>query len=251
MQSYLSTDINYITFSILDYNKIPRTIRVLLPTQYHESKNKNYPVIYLQDGQNLFFNGDGFGSWKLDKSHCKILPWYRKNLIIVGIDHLGKNRIEEFNVGKYFNALSGPPFDYMRFVFTQVKPTVDQHFRTLPDKLNTAVGGSSMGALISLFSALYFPDFVSKMMVFSPSLWINPSIFYQVEHVISNKPLKAYLYGGGKESKSMIPHCKKLEKILKKNPNIQVKLRIQMTGRHQEKDWGREFTMASKWLFAQ
>ena len=155
-----------------------RRIAVMLPYNYGENR-KRYPVLYLQDGQNLFEYRSPFGNWQVDKQMAKLTEKGMGDLIVVAIDHADKERIKEYTPpgGVKFGKAYGR--QYARFMAEELKPYVDQNFRTRPDRQNTAIGGSSMGGLISIYSGLIYPEVYGKMMIFSPSLWLTPKIYFQ------------------------------------------------------------------------
>ena len=143
---------------------------------------------------------------------------------------------------------------YVDFLIDTLKPYVDRKFRTLPGRLHTGIGGSSMGGLISGYAGLIHNDVFSKMMIFSPSLWLNASIFDSVEEFKSEGPNWFYLYGGVQESESMAAHLQRVQTILNsKNRRHQNLLHTQLSlnaeGTHSEYYWGIEFPKATKWLF--
>ena len=229
-----------------------RRIAVMLPHDYNQSR-KRYPVLYLQDGQNLLEYRSPFGNWHVDKRMAKLAKEGMGELIVVAIDHADDERIREFSppsVTKYGTSFGR---EYARFMAEELKPYVDQNFRTRPDRQNTAIGGSSMGGLISIYSELIYPEVYGKMMIFSPSLWLTPKIYFRAINFSNPFFTKIYLYAGGKESKTMIPNIQRLKGALERkglnSSKIQFKLSINPEGGHDENRWGEEFPTAVKWLF--
>jgi predicted alpha/beta superfamily hydrolase len=236
-------------FPLKDHKGHIRTIRVLLPSAYFLDSNRSYPVIYLQDGQNLFGNGSGFGSWHLETPLLKSAAAYRDKVIIVGIDHSGVNRVNEFSAHKGMNDLEGTPFDYLFFITHVLKPYIDHTYRTLSDRIHTSIGGSSLGAMISLYSILFYPQYFSKLLLFSPSLWIAPRFLYDVNRLNTSLDFRIYIYAGAKESRFMLHHAGQLGAALKAFPNVEVQVAFRKNGRHREYDWGKHFGIAAKYLF--
>ena len=143
----------------------PRDIIVWLPPGYNTDIQQRYPVLYMQDGQNLFDPAtSAFGTdWQLDETADSLIKkGLIKPIIIVGIYNT-KWRYSEY-------AENDTGFAYMKFVVDKVKPLIDSTYRTLPDPGNTAVGGSSLGALISFMLAWNYPDIFSKVICISPAL---------------------------------------------------------------------------------
>jgi len=229
-----------------------RRIAALLPHDYHRT-DKRYPVLYLQDGQNLFDDHAPFGSWGVNKRLAVMAEQQTADIIIVAIDHAEKDRIAEFTPSYKTTIGVGEGKKYVRFLADTLKPYVDKHFRTLPDQADTGIGGSSMGGLISIYAGLMYPEVYGKLMIFSPSLWVAPNIHFQTIRFQSPYPSRIYLYAGGKESSNMVPNVQRLKRAIEENgasdSRIAFKLSIDPEGVHNEEHWGREFPKAVEWLF--
>ena len=230
-----------------------RRISVLLPWNY-ELSDKRYPVLYLQDGQNLFEQDAPFGTWGVDQKLAYMAQHGKGDVIVVAIDHGGKERIKEFSPYNTHKWGEGLGQEYARFLVETLKPYIDQQFRTLPDRAHTGVGGSSMGGLISIYAGLMFPQVYSKFMIFSPSLWLTPRIYFEPMHFAHfSTPTRIYLYGGGKEGSNMVANAKKFKVAVEKRgmpPGLlQFRLEIDPNGRHNESRWGQEFPKAAEWLY--
>lgn len=228
-----------------------RRVSVLLPWNYDQS-DLRYPVLYLQDGQNLFESNAPFGTWGLDRQLAIMAEKGQGDFILVAIDHGGKERIQEFlpyNSPKWGAGLGR---DYARFLAETLKPYIDSHFRTLPEREHTGIGGSSMGGLISIYAGVLYPQVYSRFMIFSPSLWISDRIYREPLRFHHLSPTRIYLYAGGKESKTMAPGAVRFKEIIEKrgfNPGtVQFRLEIDPEGEHNEARWGREFPKAASWL---
>lgn len=161
--------------------------------------------MYLQDGQNLFGKGEGFGTWALDSTFTKSSAYFNNELILVGLDHAGVNRIHEFTPPLYLSNNDTSIFNYLHFLVHTVKPFVDFHFRTLPFQDTTGIGGSSMGAMVSLYAQFNFPHIFSKCMLFSPSLWIAPSVYNWIDRHDFPHDVLMYVYAGERESALWFP----------------------------------------------
>ena len=229
-----------------------RKISALLPHDYHNT-SKHYPVLYLQDGQNLFNPLAPYGDWAIDKSMTKLAEEGLGDIIIIAIDHGEQERINEYLPYYHPRFGEGKGNFYIQFMIERLIPYINKRYRTLTDFENTGIGGSSMGGLISLHAGLQNPGVFGKMMIFSPSLWISKTIFNQTK---SFKPLeksRIYLYSGGKESKEHLPNSKRLGSIITekmvKGYNIDFHFSINEHGSHAEMHWREEFPHAIKWLF--
>ena len=130
-----------------------RKISALLPHDYHET-NKQYPVLYLQDGQNLFNPAAPYGDWAIDKSMAKLAEEGQGDIIIIAIDHGEQERILEYLPYNHPRYGKGKGSFYVQFMIEKLIPYINSHYRTLTDFQHTGIGGSSMGGLIS-YHAVY------------------------------------------------------------------------------------------------
>ena len=237
-------------FEIPQLNKT-RKIWALLPHDY-ETSTEHYPVLYLQDAQNLFNESAQFGNWEIDKKLAVMSEYNIGKIIVIAVEHAEKDRVLEYNVGNTVLG-AGQGKKYIRFLADTLKPFVDAHFRTLPEREFTGVGGSSMGGLVSIFSCIMYPEVFGKLMIFSPSLWVVPKIKLSFLDMNEPQDTKIYLYAGGNESSTMIDHVKLFKKRLIKRENyadkMSVKLSINLEGKHNEVYWSDEFPKAIEWLF--
>lgn len=243
--SYLPTNIE-----IPQLNR-KRTIRMYFPPNY--SSGKRFPVIYMHDGQNLFDESTAFsGEWNVDETLDSLYTYYGFSCIVVGIYHGEKERINELS--PWVNdslKLGGDGDKYAKFIVKTLKPFIDSHFRTLPDRDNTAIFGSSMGGLMSLYMALEYPDVFSKAGIFSPSLWFSPKAFEQIQKYNQKKTQRIYLVSGAKEGGKTIPNILKADSLLQSvgfDENY-LRSKISKDGQHSEWFWSHEFGDAIKFLF--
>lgn len=228
-----------------------RRISVLLPHDYDRS-DKRYPVLYLQDGQNLFDDYAPFGNWGVDKRLALLTERGQGDIIVVAIDHAEEQRIAEFTPSYHTRLGRGDGKKYVRFLADTLKPYVDRTFRTLPEARHTGIGGSSMGGLISIYAGLMYPEVYSRLMVFSPSLWVSPNIPFQFLPFSAPYYGRIYLYGGGDEGAGMLPNLRRFQAVIQEqatNINIDFELSFDPKGKHNETRWGEEFPRAIEWLF--
>ncbi len=228
-----------------------RRIAALLPYDYEES-DRRYPVLYLQDGQNLFDDYAPFGNWAVDKQLALMAEMGLHEIIIIAIDHAHEKRIAEFTPSYRTRLGRGEGKKYARFLADTLKPFVDKQFRTLPDWEHTGIGGSSMGGLISIYAGLMYPEVFGRLMIFSPSLWVTPNIPFQRLNLSEPYSGRVYLYGGKKESDTMVPNLQRFRDSLEQTDSRQkpeFKLSVDPNGEHNEVRWGEEFPQAVRWLF--
>jgi predicted alpha/beta superfamily hydrolase len=175
-------------------NVLPRDIVVWLPPSYDSNPDKYYPVLYMQDGQNLFDpSTSSFGiDWQIDETADNLIKKKSiEEIIVVGI-YNSVNRENEYN-----NTKLGE--DYIGFIIEELKPFIDSTYRTLPDRENTAVGGSSSGGLISFIIVWEDSDVFSKAACISPAFKID-DIDYIAPVINFNgakKKIKIYIDNGG------------------------------------------------------
>lgn len=228
-----------------------RRIQVILPYDYYTT-DKHYPVLYLNDGQNLSGGGSEYGCWELESKMALLAAHDHHEVILVSIDHGVVERIREFTLHRT-RAGQGRGKLYLASVVQSVKPFIDAHYRTRPEPEHTGMGGSSLGGLISLYAGLLFPKVFGRLMIFSPSLWISPKIYAEALTFAPSTPVKVYTYGGEAESAYMVPNLQRFrEALFRQRPGstqIDFHVSVDPKGLHQEDRWGREFPKAVEWLF--
>jgi predicted alpha/beta superfamily hydrolase len=226
-----------------------RTIRILLPPDYATSPNKRYPVVYMQDGQNLFDPATAFGGrdWQIPKTIDKLPKKYQA--IIVGVDNGGIDRINEYTPFKRGNE-GGQAALYGAFLMETLKPFIDKTYRTLPQREMTGIAGSSLGGLLSLFIGLKNGEIFGKIGVFSPSIWFNPAIMKMVENH-KNVKSQFYVLGSKTESRTMEKHLQELYWAFKKGgfSDDTIRVTVRNRGEHNEIFWGREFEQMMRFFF--
>lgn len=179
-----------------------RTIRIYLPRGYDSHPWKRYPVIYMQDGQNMAdpANPGGTGSWQFDATAARETRQGRmREIILVGIDNIPHYRRTELNPtgDTYPGEVPGLGWDYLRFLVDNVRPTLDFHFRTLNDPRNTFLGGSSMGGIFSLYAGF-------ETNVFGGVLAMSPAVTRAPNYKAAlpgkpKRPLRIYMDTGTSE----------------------------------------------------
>ena len=153
-----------------------RRAYVYLPTMYEAQPERRFPVLYMFDGQNVFFNEDAtYGkSWGV----ADYLDYTDTPLIVAAIEcNAGANneRLVEYSPYRFddptYGHFDGKGQATMSWFIHRFKPLIDQNFRTLPDRAHTFIGGSSMGGLMSLYAVTAFNDVYSRAACLSPSIW--------------------------------------------------------------------------------
>jgi predicted alpha/beta superfamily hydrolase len=151
-----------------------RTLRVWLPAGYDANPTARFDVLYMQDGQNCFDRAtSAFGNeWQIDETLTALIaPKRIAPLIVVGIDHGGKSRLNEYTFEPDPDDGGGQGAAYADFLLGEVKPLVEKKFRTLGGRQHTFIGGSSLGGLVSLEIARRHAGVFGGVLAMSPSLW--------------------------------------------------------------------------------
>lgn len=225
-----------------------RKIWIWTPADY-DTVEKRYPVLYMHDAQNLFDASTSYsGEWKIDE-YLDSLP--NPNVIVVGIEHGNEKRISELTPFSHEKYGGGEAEKYLEFLRKTLKPHIDSTFRTLPDRDNTVIMGSSLGGLLSFYAAVKYPETFGRAGVFSPSFWFSDEIYTLTKNAIFDTSSKFYFMAGTNEDESLVPDVEKMIKILQDKglPQQNIKLKVVEGGEHNEAAWSREFPEAFQWLF--
>lgn len=224
-----------------------RRIWVWVPPDYDRS-NQRYPVLYAHDAQNLFDNQRAYTQeWGLDETLMELYRSTGTGVLAVAVEHGGPHRIDELTAFAH-QQIGGHNEGYTQFLERHLKPHIDSLYRTLPQAEHTAVLGSSLGALASLYAACTRPWQFGTALAFSPSLWFSERYFELPERLPKGSRTRFYFLAGGLESVDMVAHAKKMASELSQvlEPS-QVQLRVAPDGQHHEWFWRRELPAALRW----
>jgi predicted alpha/beta superfamily hydrolase len=151
-----------------------RDLLVWLPPGYDAPENaqRRYPVLYMQDGQNIFEQLPGVpGEWKADETATRLIGEGKvEPLIIVGIPNAGRSRAGEYSPVPLVSGMVADADGYVAFLLSEVLPRTRRAFRVKDGPENTGVGGSSLGGLLSLYAATKHPEVFGKVLSESPTL---------------------------------------------------------------------------------
>jgi predicted alpha/beta superfamily hydrolase len=188
-----------------------RDILVYLPLGYRRFPGKRYPVLYLQDGQNVFDAATSFAGveWGVDETADRLI---RANLIepliVVAVANMGEDRVHEYaptrgiidakaRRKKRSKGLAG---HYAEFLAEELKPYIDRRYRTRAEPEFTGLGGSSLGGLVTFAIGVLYPHVFGRLLVMSPSIWWdNFAIYRLVDSIEQKPPLKIWLDTGTAE----------------------------------------------------
>jgi alpha-glucosidase len=228
-----------------------RRIWIYLPPGY-EISLKYYPVIYMQDGQNIFDDATSFiGEWNIDGTVENLIATGHTEAIVVGIANGEGDRIDEYSPWINTTYGGGDGDAYADFILHDLKPYIDANYRTLPDRENTAIGGSSLGAFISYYMTLAYDSVFAKAFIFSPSFWFSDSVNMITENFDKTLHTKIYITAGEFESETIVDEINEIVNTLKDKGFSDDELIsvIRSDGAHSEWFWKREYDDAYLWLF--
>jgi predicted alpha/beta superfamily hydrolase len=194
-----------------------RDVDVYLPASYSGSRER-YPVIYLQDGQNLSNPEIAFGgtTWELPAA-LAALAADGVEAIAVGIHNTGERRLTEYSPYRDSKHGGGHGRRYLQFVVNTLKPRIDRQFRTRPARESTAIGGSSMGGLISLYALFKFAPAFGAACVMSPALWFGDRRIFETVEQSRAKPSRLYLDVGTAEGGEALRDARRMRRLLRAN----------------------------------
>lgn len=238
----------------------PRNVLVYLPPGYGANTEQRYPVLYLHDGQNLCNPADAFGgvAWAIDDTAQNlILAGEIEPLIIVGIYNAGECRLDEYTPvaaqrGR-MRGRGGQADQYGRMIIEELKPFIDNHYLTKPEREYTGVGGSSLGGLVSLYLGFKRPDIFSRVAAISPAVWwAGNQIIRETAKLPERIPLRIWLDIGKKEGVQIKHQVRALkEMLLAQGWQIGADLSyVEIpNARHEESAWAARFGDVLRFLY--
>ena len=244
-----------------------RTIRVLVPRDYDapENRSRRYPVLYMLDGQNLFdacLSDVSHHEWGLDEIVYRLVAEKKiPPMIVVGVDHAGKDRAHEFLPYRDFVGDPDMPEPagkrFPDFLVQEVMPLVDAKYRTLPGQPNTGIGGSSYGGVATLYALMAQPRRFGYGLIESPSITIGMGQLVRDTSPLIAMPVKVFVGFGGKEADNplivdkMIGLIRQVESNFRKEGYNDGTFRfvVEPDARHTESAWEQRLPGALTFLF--
>ena len=225
----------------------PRRAYIYLPQSYEEDPDRRYPVMYMFDGHNVFFDEDAtFGkSWGMND----YMERSGKQLIIVGVEGnpQGTRMLVEYSPVTYENSehgkIKGRGSVMMNWMVNELKPYIDANYRTLPDRKNTIIAGSSMGGLIALYGVTAYNHVFQRGACLSPSLWVAPGkVLEFVARAHIRRDTQIYMDYGELE---MFNHAATQESMISTahlllTKRVNLAFRIVPGGNHSEASWEKQ-----------
>ena len=225
----------------------PRRAYIYLPASYDREPARRYPVMYMFDGHNVFFDEDAtYGkSWGMNA----YMENSKKQLIIVAVEcnHEGNQRLVEYAPFNFENSemgkIKGKGSVYMNWLVNTLKPYIDANYRTLPDRRNTIIAGSSMGGLMSLYAVCTYNHIFQRAACLSPSLWVSPGrVLEMVARSHIRRDTTVYMDYGALE---IFNHAANEESIISTahllmTKRVNLAMRIVPDGDHSESSWEKQ-----------
>lgn len=208
----------------------PRRVEVWLPPGYAADPQRRHPVLYLHDGQNVFDDGAAGAEWQVDETAERLARAGEIEPPIIVAVASGRDRLADYTPTAALlpparsgrptpQRLGGGATAYARFLLEELKPQIDRRYRTRPEAVHTAVGGSSLGGLVSLWLALHHPEAFGAALVVSPSLWWDDGFAARDARVTgaaippARRP-RLWLDMGGAEGEGALPAARALRAAL-------------------------------------
>jgi predicted alpha/beta superfamily hydrolase len=232
-----------------------RTILVYLPPGYKPRAARRYPVLYLQDGQNVFDKATSFSEeWHVDETAQSLIESGQiEPLIVVAIYNTGDHRVDEYTPTKVAEKGGGKADRYGRMLVEEIKPLIDRKYKTLPSAASTGLGGSSLGGLVTMHLGMKYPTCFNRLAVLSPSVWWdNKVLLREVEALPAKLPLKIWLDAGTAEGQTVVADARTLrDALVAKGWVIDHDLRYMEAegGQHNEQSWGSRVGDVLKFLY--
>lgn len=235
-----------------------RTVQIYLPPGYDLplSRRQRYPVLYLQDGQNLFDGKTAFikgHEWQADETANRLIGAGEvEPLIIVAVPNAGVGRKDEYTPSPDPKYGGGNAGQYEKFLIEELKPLVDRTFRTRRGAKDTGIGGSSLGALVSLDAGLRYPKVFQRIAALSPSVWWGDRAILTQVAATKRPPLRIYLDVGSREPGTTVPDARLLRDVLLSRGWTAGDNLMYAEGdgdAHNEDAWARRFPDVLRFLF--
>ncbi|WP_350284394.1 alpha/beta hydrolase-fold protein [uncultured Croceitalea sp.] len=232
------------------YSNSCRTLRIYLPPSY-DSSDKNYPVIYMLDGQNLFDVRTSYsGEWEVDETMDALAKEQELEAIVVGVDNHGVFRMQEYNVYDHIEFGKQQGREFTNYLVDQIKPLIDKIYRTKPEREHNIIMGSSMGGLMAYYILMTNPDVFSMAGVYSPSFWVSEEIYSLHQQNPRLNESKIHMIVGSEEG-GMVPVFTRMRDSLSPLMNDRrLKTEIVQGGTHSEAFWKEQFKETALWFLS-
>jgi predicted alpha/beta superfamily hydrolase len=241
-----------------------RNILVWLPEAYFSEPSRRFPVFYLHDGQNLFDGRTSYipgNTWQAHTTADRLTQAGKMEpTILVGIANTGLRRMAEYtptsDPRRTGPMAGGEGYLYGKLLVEDLKPIIDRAFRTLAGPADTALGGSSLGALISLALGLEYPSVFGRLALMSPSVWWDRRSILRIVGEARPRPhLRIWMDIGTAEGLRHLRDADLLHSRLiaqgwrETGPTPDLRYLRVPGGLHSESAWAARFDQALEFLF--
>lgn len=248
-------------YTVWDFQSVvlpdDRTVMVYLPAAYLSEPHRRFPVLYLNDGQNLFDNKTSYVPGRTWRAHITADALTQNGemepIILVGVANTGLRRMAEYTPTRDYKMGGGEGDKYGRMLVEELKPFVDSTYRTETLPEHTGLGGSSLGGLISLYLGLALPQSFGRVAVMSPAIWWDHrSILSVVAHLEAKPNLRIWLDMGTAEGARHLRDADALYRLLIRmgwKIDLDLKYHVVDGGVHDEEAWASRFNSVLRFLF--
>jgi enterochelin esterase-like enzyme len=236
-----------------------RDLIVYLPPGYEADSERTYPVLYLNDGQNLFDPETSFikgKTWQVrETADAAIEAGEVEPLVIVGIYNTGDRRLAEYTHEQDWQMGGGEADSYGKLLTRELMPWIAEHYRVRREWEHTGLGGSSLGGLVSLYLGLKYAEVFGRLAVLSPSVWWNHKsilgVLNETAPLLKDRP-RMWLDVGDHEGRMTLKDVQLLAQRLRANGWVDDEsLRFEKVrgGTHDEASWALRVGPMLRFLF--
>jgi enterochelin esterase-like enzyme len=236
-----------------------RDVTVYLPPGYEDDETRTYPVLYMQDGQNLFDAETSFikgRTWRMaETADAAIESGEVEPLIIVGVANAGESRLAEYTPTHDWRQGGGHAGKYGHLLTEELLPFISSNYRVRQGAAHTGLGGSSLGALAALYLGLRYEHAFGKLAILSPSVWWNHrailSLVSEMAPMLEAKP-RIWLDVGDAEGRRAVTDVDSLDRKLRAKgwrPELDLNYERFPGGTHDETAWSQRVRPMLQFLF--
>jgi enterochelin esterase-like enzyme len=236
-----------------------RDISVYVPPNYEADRERRYPLLILQDGQNLFDPETSFipgKTWRVaEHADDAITAGEVEPLVIAGVANAGERRLAEYTPTRDWKLGGGEASQYALLLTRELLPFLHTHYRLRSGADHTGLGGSSLGGLVSLWAGLRYADIFGRLAVMSPSVWWNHRYILgylnDVAPELHHRP-RIWLDVGDQEGRRTLTDADMLHARLRKHgwrDDVDVHFEEVLGGAHDEASWAERVRPMLRFLF--
>ena len=234
-----------------------RDVIVYVPGVYDWNPQRRFPVLYLQDGQNLFDPGTSFAgvAWRVGETADRLIAEGKiQPLVIVGVYNTGKQRIREYTPSRAKKLGGGGANRYGKMLIQEIMPFIESKYRALAGPVRTGVGGSSLGGLLAIYLGLRYPEVFGRVAALSPSVWWNQRwiLNFAARRRLKSRP-RIWLDTGTQEEMHTTADARKMRDVLRQRgwqEGRDLHYEEIRGGQHNEAAWAQRVGPFLQFLFA-